>query len=419
MINKKDIVVGIYTTFYSLDSAYSLCSVAKDQLSMLVKHGYKAVLFVLPSFKDEKLVPDGVEIRKIVPQLLLEPYKGLDYPDHWREDVKKVKKALEENASDITHMICHDIFFIDTFIPYNIALREADLTCQMFAWTHSAPSTRPKLEDNPHANRFTLPPRTKLVYLNHEQANDLAEMYGAWLKDVRVVHNSRDPRTFWNLDPFVVKLINKYDLLNKDIISIYPLSTPRMISGKGLDKAIKIHSKLKELGYKVCLIIANSHANADKEKRLISQTSLWAGDRGITNTDLIFTSLEEEPTYEAGVSPQIISDLFRISNVFIFPTISENCSLVLLEAMMSGNLIVLNKQVRSLSEFGGINSLYFDFSYRTPDEENERYYLDLAKVLASQFENSKVLQNKRRMFNNFNYDSIFLKQIEPLLYEDN
>lgn len=416
MSNNK--VIGIFTTFANIDPAYSLCSVVLDQLTVLVKNNYKTVLFVLENFTDDDKVPKGVEIRKIIPQLILEPYKELNYPDYWKEDVVKMKNAIKKHMQDITHLICHDIFFIDTFIIHNIALREAELKCQIFAWTHSAPSTRPELTDNIHANRYTLPQRTKLVYLNHDQANQLAEMYGAFLKDVAIVHNSRDPRSFWNLDPLVNHLIDNYGILDKDIICTLPVSTPRMVTGKGLDKAIKLLSKFKEIGYKVCLIVPNAHANAEKEKKHVRETQVYAADRGITNLDLIFTSLENVPNYEMGVSPKIISDLFRISNVFLFPTISENCSLILLEAMLAGNLLVLNKNVRSLGEFGRHDALYMDFDYRDNKNENEKYYLDLAKIVASQFENNKSLQVKRAVFQKHNMDYIFTHMIEPLFFLD-
>ena len=409
--------IGIFSTFYRIDPAYSLCAVVIDQLSALVKHGHKPVLFVLPMFNDEALVPEGVEIRKIVPQIILEPYKGLAFPDHYKEDVAKVKAALEKNMQDITHLICHDIFFIDTYLPYNIALRESSLECRIFAWTHSAPSTRPNLEDNPHANRFTLPPRTKLVYLNHDKVTALAEMYGAWNDDVRVVHNSRDPRTFWSLDPLVVKLIEQYRLFEADIISVYPLSTPRMISGKGLDKVIRLHGKLKELGYKTRLIVCNGHANAQPDQRLISETQIWAAGLNIEHHELIFTSLQGKE-YELGVSPKVVSDLFRLSNVFIFPTVSENSSLVLLEAMLSGNLLVLNEKVGTLREHAGDGALYFDFDYKEPKEKNEAYYLDLAKIIGAQFEVNKSLQVKRKALKEFSYDAMW-KQIERVLMEDN
>lgn len=414
-------VIGVLTTFSNFDSAYSLTSVVRDQLTALVKYGYKTVLFVLPTFRDDPRVPVGVEIRKIVPQLILEPYKEFSYPDHWKEDVKKAREMFEKNMRDITHLICHDIFFIDTYLPYNIALRESldalpDL--RILAWTHSAPSGQAALRDNQHANRYMLPPRTRLVYLNHVDAQRLAEHYGAWLKDVRVVHNPRDPRTFWNLDPLTVNLIDRYNLLEKDIVSVYPLSTPRMIDGKGLDKAIKLHSKLKQIGYKTCLVVPNAHANAEKEKRLINQTQFFASDLGVDTTELVFTSLEEPPKYELGVTPKVISDLFRLSNIFVFPTVSENCSLILLEAELSGNLLVLNERVRSLAEFGREHALYLNFEYREQKEENEKYYTELAMIVGSAFENDRALQVKRSTLQRHNYDYIFKKQLEPLFYED-
>lgn len=415
-MNDKKIFIG--TTFYKIDSGYSLCAVVIDQLTALVAHGYKPVLLVLPTFKDEHLLPKGVEVRKIVPQLILEPYKGTGFPAHWKEDVEKVQKLFEQNLQDCTDLIIHDWHFIDTYLPYIIGLREALPklpNMKIYAWTHSGPSTRPELKDNPHANRYSLPPRTKIINLNNDKVTDIAEMYGAWNKDVRVVHNSRDPRTFWGLDPLVTKIIDEYKILEADFIQIYPVSTPRMVSGKGLDKVIKLHSKLKELGYKTKLIVCNAHANAQPEKRLISETQLWASELGVSHLDLIFTStLDKE--LEMGVPPKVVSDLFRIANLFIFPTISENSSLVLLEAMMSGNLLVLNREVGTLREHAGESALYFDFNYREKKEDNERYYLDLAKIIGSQFEVDKSLQVKRRAFQKFSIDAIW-KEIERVLWE--
>lgn len=405
--------IGIFTTFYNFDTAYSLVSVVSDQLTAHVKRGYKPVLFVLESFNDDYKVPKGVEIRKVIPQIILEPYQGLHVPDNWKDDVERIAKAIKEHAADIDVMICHDIVFIDTYLPYNIALRQAELGCRFLHWIHSAPSPRPSLDNNLHANRYTLPPNSKLVYLNNDKTIALAEMYGTYLHNVRVVNNSRDPRTFWELDPFVVGLIDKYDLLSADIISVYPLSTPRAFDGKQLHIVIKIHEELRKLGYKTKLIVPNAHANADKEKQSIAPYA---------SKDVIFTSLEGKE-YELGVSSKIVSDLFRLSNVFVFPSISENCSLVLLEAMLSGNLLVLNRDCSGLQEFGGKNAIYIRFGnldMGTRNEElalkREEYLRDIALIIKAEFENSKPLQAKRRALREFNYDRIF-DSIESLYYE--
>ena len=403
--------VGIFTTFYNFDPSYSLVSVVRDQLIAHVKHGYTPVLFVLESFVGD--VPEGVEVRRVIPQIILEPYKGLNQPENWKDDVARVVTALKEHAQDIDVMLTHDIVFIDTYIPYNIALREADLHCKYFHWIHSAPSPRPHIEDNIHANRYTLPPNSKLIYLNHDKQIALAEMYGTYPTNVRIIPNSRDPRTFWNLDPFVVDIIDKYDLLNADIISVYPLSTPRMIEGKQLHVAIKIHEHLRKLGYSTKLIVPNAHANGEREKEEIQK---WS------SPDVIFTSTEGTE-YESGVSGKIVSDFFRLSNVFIFPTVSENCSLVLLEAKLSGNLLVLNKDCSGLTEFGGADALYFkmgnlDMGTRNKELalDRESYVHDIAKIIKAEFELSKPLQTKRDAFKNYNYNVLFSK-IESLYYE--
>ena len=408
-MNTNKRTIGIFTTLANFNPTYSLVSVIKDQLIAHVKKGYKPVLFVLESFDDD--VPEGVEVRKVVPQIILEPYAGLKYPDTWKDDVKRIVDSLHEHAEDIEIMLTHDIIFIDTFLPYNIGLREANLSCKYFHWVHSAPSPRPELEDNQHANRYTLPPNSKLVYLNNDKSLHLAEMYGTWLKDVRVIHNSRDPRTFWDLDPAVIHLIDTYDILSCDIISVYPVSSTRMVDGKQIDVVIKIHEQLRKLGYKTKLIIPNAHANGQKE---IDQVMARASN------DVIFTSLEG---YEHGVDSKVVSDLFRLSNVFIFPSISENCSLVLLEAMLSGNLLILNKDCSGLQEFGKENAVYFKFGnldMGTRNEEealkNDQYLNDIAKVIKSEFEISKPLQAKRRVLQEHNYDFI-MDKIEQMYYE--
>ena len=99
MNDKK--VIGILTTFYDFNRAYSLASVVYDQLVMNVRHGYKTVLFVLPSFKDDDKVPQGVEIRKIVPQLILEKYKNFAKdkkitPQHVYKFIEGIQLKLKE-----------------------------------------------------------------------------------------------------------------------------------------------------------------------------------------------------------------------------------------------------------------------------------------------------------------------------------
>jgi len=417
--------IGWLTTHYDWSKAYSITSVIHDQLVSNLKYGYKCVLFVLPAFKDNDKVPAGVEIRKIVPQLILEKYKGFNNPSEFKAEVKQVVDALKQYASDVDVMISHDLHFIDTYLPYCGAIHEIcqyDLIkAKWLLWTHSAPSARQITDGSYHNLRFQLPRNAKLVYLNNYHALALAEMYGTMLSKVRVVPNSLDPRTFWNLHPLVENLINKYDLLSADYMGIYPLSSTRMVDGKQVQKAVKVFAKLKARGHKVRYVICNAHANGNREKEIIKELQVMFAGWGLSSDEVVFTSLEEGPKYEAGVSREVVSQLFHLSNLFVFPTISENCSLILLEALLSKNLLVLNRNVPQLQEFGKDNALYFEFNSKdtTVNYVNEeRYYEDIAKIVEDQMLNNKPLKGQRDLLKNYSLDNIFKKQVEPLYHEN-
>lgn len=416
--------VGILTTFYEMDSSYSLCSVVESQLIMLLKHGYKPVLFVHDNFKDSDRIPPEVEVRKVVPRFLLIDYTNCQAPAPDLEDqAKKVYDTLREHAKDIDVFIEHDLIFQGWFLPYCMGIHRFanESNIKWFHWVHSVPRPAPMDCKYPHTLRFKLPSNSKLVYLNNVHVIRAAEAYGLYPKDVRVVYNAMDPRLFWRPHDLVSQLIDRYDLLGADIIQTYPVSTPRMVDGKGIHALIEIFAHLKGLGKKVRLIICNGHANDKREKQLIAETYAFAAQKGLHAGELIFTSIESQPTYELGVPREVVSDLFRLSNLFIFPTQSENCSLILLEAMLSGNLLVLNENVPSLREFGKENAIYFKFG--SIDESitynnRSQYMLDIARIIISEMSTNRAGKSAVMARQQYNLDAIFKKQIEPLLYED-
>lgn len=411
--------IGIFTTFYQFADSFSLTSVVREQLEAHLAHGYKPVLFVLENFKDFHKVPDGVEVRAVLPQVILEPYKGNGVPDCWEDDYKRVRDAVEKHCADMDFLICHDIIFIDTYLPYNIGLKAAKIKAKKLHWIHSAPSPRPFLQDNPHAERYNLGDNALLVYLNSTRVVALAEMYGTTIDKVRVVNNSVDPRILHNYDDLTRELIRLYNLMDADIISVYPLSTPRMIDGKQLDKAILIHAGLRREGYDTRLIVPNAHANGAREKVDILEMKQLALREGLEPHQIIFTS---DHGWEHGVDRRIVSELFLLSNMFIFPSISENCPLILMEAMLAGNLLVLNEDCISLKDFAGDNALYFKFGNLDMGTRNNlvvnnpNYYQDIAKIVGSEFSRNKALKAKASALRRFNYDSIF-KQMERIYYE--
>ena len=416
--------VGILTTFYNFNPEYSLCTVVSQQLEMLIKYGYTPVLFTLPSFNDDKMVPQGTEIRKVVPQLILEPY-GEDNFDNLEEDSLEAQEAFEDNMEDMDVILTHDIIFINSFLPYNKAIRDASETklshVKWLHWMHSGPSAR-KMDGTVRELRYTLPKNSRLVYMNHTDSIRAAEMYGIWNKDVRVISNPMDIRSLHNFHEITNSLIDKYDLMSADIIDVYPLSTTRMDKGgKQLSHVIRVMAELKKRGKSIRLVVCNAHANGEREKLAIQEMYGLALSLGMERRELIFTSLHDIPNNEGGVPHEVVRDLFILSNLFIFPSVSENCPLVLLEAMASKNLLVLNKNFPALKDFGGPRSLYFNFGslLETPHYPSgiNEYLSDVAKIIISELNNEKVLYAQDIVRKRFNLDYIFNQQLGPSIME--
>jgi len=413
--------IAILSTLWEWNNSYSLTSVIESQLVSLLKYGYEPVLFTHDNFEDDAKVPKGIEIRKVVPRYVLE-----DYTDHhqvtpqFEEHVKEIEKMMGKNMGDIDFIFEHDMIFQGWFLPYCVAIHnfaeKSDI--KWFHWIHSVPNLQPKDLSYPHNLRYKLPRNSKLVYLNNYHIVRAAESYSAWPKDVKVVYNPVDPRIFWNLHPLTHSMLDKYPILEADYLQIYPLSSTRMMDGKQLGTVIEIFSQLKKQGNKVCLIVCNAHANGDKEKEVIQKVKEQALEQGLDHNELIFTSTESIE-YEQGVPREVVSQLFQLANIFIFPSRSENCSLVLLEAMLSKNLLILNDSVPQMREFGQENALYFRFGGINEQEkwhDRNKFTEDVAKIIVSEFSNNKVLRSSNRAKQQFNYDVIFKRMIEPLFY---
>lgn len=416
--------IGIFTTFSNFNSEYSLVTVVRQQLDALVKHGYEPVLFALDIFKDEHLIPEGVEFRGVIPQLILEPYANRDL-SNLEADVVKAQAALEEHMTDIDVCLTHDIIFINSYLPYNHAMRRAikgPLShVKWLHWMHSGPSNR-ITDGSPYEALSTLPPNSRLVYMNYTDVVGAAEMYGVMPDKVRTIFNPMDIRNLYDFHPLTKELIDEFDLMSPEIMITYPLSTTRMDhAGKQLSKVIWIAGHLKKLGMAVKLVVPNAHANADREKQAIERMHDIAFNKGLNREDLIFTSLFDAPKWEGGVPHEVVRDFFTLGNVFIFPSVSENCPLVLLEAMAGKNILVLNKSFQAMGDFALENALYFRFGSLsdsvTYQPSEDSYYSDVAKLIISEYQNNKSLKANTILRQKFNVDYIFNKQLEPAIIE--
>lgn len=422
---KNKLKVSILTTFADFKPEFSLTGVVNQQLKALLKYGYKPVLFVLENFTDDKKVPKGTEIRKILPQLVLEPYSAGN-ADNIEKDAAKAQKAMEEHMGDVDVCLAHDIIFINSYLPYNVAMRhgiDGQLShIRWLHWMHSGPSYR-QLDKTVWDNLHTLPKNSRLIYMNYSDVRRAAEHFNVLPKDVRTIFNPMDIRELYNFSPLTREIIEANDLMSPEFLAVYPLSTTRMdAAGKQLSKAIWIMAELKRKGKTVVLVVPNAHANAQKEKDAIERMYQYAYSKGLERRELVFTSLHDIPKYELGVAHRVVRELFLLSNLFLFPSVSENCPLILLEAMAGKNILVLNESFPPIKDFGQENAIYFGFGSllekdRDFPQGEDKYYQDIATLVISEYNQNKAIKAQTRLRREFNIDWIFRNQLGPAIVE--
>jgi len=170
----------------------------------------------------------------------------------------------------------------------------------------------------------------------------------------------------------------------------------------------------------VALVLAAGHATkvpaeVAEKKKLIDDHGLVEGLDVLWTHDLIEGN--------TACPREVVSDLFGVSNLFVYASWREVCPQVLLEARVSGCLSVLNKHVQPLAEFGGQEAIYFSATHKTPGKidyacgdlkeckytAEVEYFDELAGLIMK-----RVPSKKHQWL--FCYDFIWEHQMKPLLY---
>lgn len=421
--------IGILTTFGNIDPQYSVANLVVDQLRMLVKYGYTPTLFVLEGFKNglPELIPSEVIVRSTVPRVKLTDYQlGVPKGPDFDNQVKLLTEALSEELKDFDIIITHDIVFQTWFLVQNQAIRniaEKYPNIKWIHWCHSAPQARPTKLEYPHTLRFSGMPNSTYIAMNYTDIELYAQQYDVPVGRVQVVYNCRDLIRFFGMHPLTEKLVEKYKLIDCDVMGVYPT---RMSSGKNPDVAIElfahINKKLYDVGKNAKLVFCNSYSNAQNEKDYMQHLRDMAITWGLPKENLIFTS-EEGKEWELGVPPQVVRDLLQISNVFFLPSKSEGCSLVLLEAALTKNLIILNGTLPSFKEFGGTDAFYIDADSVRAGQSTEVHYhpdrtahlREWADKVIRELETNRSLNMFTRIKKKFNPEWVYKNQLQPLL----
>lgn len=397
----RPLKIAVITHFNRCPDSYSPGKAVKNQIKILRQYGHQVVFFTQEGSK----LDIGCEMRPMVP--IFKRQKGIINEEAKQKMIDMLREQL---TSDFDLAITHD-FYIDDCITYREAIKECGVNIPWLHWARSGVG---------HRIDFNMP-NAIYVYMNYADIGNFSKNIGVEEARIRVVFNEKDPTFFFRWNPITKMIAEKMRLWEKDIIQTYPMCTTRM-DAKGLDNVLKTFSRLKKMGQKVCLIVCNSNGR-HRVSEIESKLKYAREKLDLQADEFCFTSLFTSPEHDIAseVPNEVVAQLMQISNLFIFPTHAEVCSNVLLEASMAKNLLVLNEDLPCLFDFANKQAVFsypFTSNYSIHYNGRDDEALDkLAKRIVGELKANKADQQFRHVWANHNIDTLYYKQLEPVLYE--
>lgn len=429
--------VAVLTDFFNPDFAYSLVSVASNQIKMLLRAGYSPRVLVDDHFPDPEKEPNKVPYPWNSVELFRLPSiprsNFVELHDGWEADLEKMTKVMREGLKGIDVVLTHDLIYQPAQLLYQLSARriaeERNGSLFFLNLTHSA--TTPALIST--TNKYLQAAKQKfpfsyLCYPNEASKPRLARNFGYEENEIKFTPHATDFCEFMGFLDITKKLVDERNMLDADIVMVYPA---RLDRGKQLEFNILMMSELKKLGCSVRFIAQDFHSSVkgDDKWKYREELKKLAAEHGLSlDIEVTFTS-EFDESLRVRCPRQMVRDLMLLSNVFCLPSVSETYSLVAQESALSGCFLILNYDFFPIRSLYQEEAVYFKFSSNLDNmtgydgetktsysPSREAYCRDIALRIIYELENNRVLKLKTRLRKTRNLDYVFRHYWEPLFY---
>jgi glycosyltransferase involved in cell wall biosynthesis len=375
---------------------------------MLLKAGYDPVLFVAPSFEGEGVLsPRYVEIRKIA-----QPEAKL----------KEIEERMRGRFDDLDVVICHDIFFLRQHRLWAKAARNLAKQHPSLAWMHWQHSRG----DNVLTQAM---PNSYFCYPNRGDLDHVAAINSTDLSRVRYIPHPLD-FDYLGWPDLAVRIAEDFDFHKVDVAMFLPTRFDRQ---KQIERAVRIAAGIKRAGRSVCFLVADAYATGDHFLRYKEDLLAIAKGQDLTKKEFVLLGETYEECKYATPRP-VVKALFEMGNLFVQPSNSETSSLIVMEAIFAGNLVIINR------DFPPIHHLYkaaltLPFgSVTNPDtkyykhiqtaggqrkvEDPQAYWDDQARLtILSALDSQLTIDLKRQQIKERWPSTVFDEFMEPVMME--
>lgn len=426
--------IGILTMFNGLATIYSLVNVVAEHIRMLLDGGEEVYLLVCEDLPEKE--KSGIYLDPRIKWIkVCNRYNGKQI--HWRdysspemaihkdfmEEATAIGRDLAVKLKNVDVCIMHDIHYQGWHLVHNVAVRYAAERLphlRFIAMTHSLPDETQRFRqiDWPHSARYSPMHNTIYTYPTECGLPSLSNQYRVDITNCKVLNNTLDLIGYMN--PQVIDLHQKIDLLTPDILIVYPA---RFTRGKKFEKVAMLAGAIHKVStYHVKVIFCEFSALDTNSTHY--KAEIWKAGKscGINPEDLVFVS---DYGYPMGLHRESILNLFSLSTLFICPSSSESFGLTALEAAAMGNYLVLNEAVPALKELGDMLGAYYlrwdasNFGFTTQESyhpSEKVYYEEHGKIIVEAMDKNPIIQAKKRVRQRYSPKWVFENQLKKMLY---
>jgi glycosyltransferase involved in cell wall biosynthesis len=247
-------------------------------------------------------------------------------------------------------------------------------------------------------------PNAKYVVVSQHRRRMIAGLLKIPEGVVSVITPGVSVAEFLGLSPLVKRLMDQLDLLGADPLILLPA---RITRRKNIEFAIQVTACLKPLFPHPTLMVTGP-PGPHNPKNLAYLNTLKQLKHELGLQDHVFFLYEQGESEDHLELPyEAISELYRISDLLLFPSRREGFGIPVLEAGLA-RVPVFAASIPSIHESMGDYATFFD-----PKGDPQQVAEHIQRFLTK----SSAYKLRRQTINHFSWDSIFHQQMIPLLKE--
>ncbi len=245
--------------------------------------------------------------------------------------------------------------------------------------------------------------KARYVVVSTPRREKLASLLGLPAARIRVVPPGIDPASFLKLEPLTRRLAERLSLLEAEPLMLLPA---RITRRKNIELGLRITAALQGHFPEAALLVTGPPGPHNPSNRAYLEALLALRDELGARVHFLYRQSEDGAPLR--ISDAVLSDLYQLADLLLFPSLREGFGIPILEAGLT-RLPVFAADLPPVRESsGGYAAHLFDPRGAPPE---------IAARIAAFLQKDAAWQLRRRVLRRYRWEAILHQHLTPLLKE--